>query len=59
MNLNGYEAKVLGRDLYLAIAKRHGLITKKWTIGRLKPFKEEIKELVKERLAKRKFRKKS
>lgn len=59
MNLDGFEARVLGRDLYLAIAKQHGLLTKKWTIGRLKPFKEEIKELVKEKLSKGKLRKKS
>ena len=50
MNLNSYEAKVLGKDLYLAIAKRYNLTTKKWTIGRLKPFKEEIKEELKEKL---------
>lgn len=44
MNLNGYEAKILGRDLYLAIAKKNSLLTKKWTIGRYKQFKKEIKE---------------
>ena len=46
MNLNGYESKILGRDLYLAIAKKNNLTTKKWTIGRYKQFKKEIKEAI-------------
>ena len=46
MNLNEYEAKVLGKELYLAIAKKNNLLTKKWTIGRYKQFKKEIKEAI-------------
>ena len=47
MDLNSYEAKVLGKDLYLATAKKHNLTTKKWTLGRLREFQKEIKELMK------------
>lgn len=46
MNLNGYEAKVLGKEFYLSIAKKNNLLTKKWTIGRYKQFKKEIKEAI-------------
>lgn len=48
MNLNSYEAKVLGREYYLNIAKRHNLLTQKHTYGRLKEFKKEIKYAMKE-----------
>ena len=51
MNLDSYEARVLGIDVYLWVAKRHNLTTQKWTIGRLKEFKKEIKERVKVKLA--------
>lgn len=50
MNLNSYEAKVLGKEYYLDIAKRHNLLTKKWTYGRLKEFNKEIKEAVKNKI---------
>ena len=46
MNLNSYEAKVLGEAVYLDVAKKHNLTTKKHTIGRLKEFKKEIKYLM-------------
>ena len=52
MNINSYEAKVIGQKLYITIAKKYNLFTQKWTIGRLKPFKEEIKNLLKQKLAK-------
>ena len=48
MNLNSYEAKVLGKEYYLEIAKRHNLLTQKHTYGRLKEFKKEIKFAMKE-----------
>ena len=54
MNLNSYEAKVLGRDVYLWIAKRHNLLTQKWTYGRLNEFRKEIKQRVKEKLTSKK-----
>ncbi len=44
MNLNSYEAKVLGKELYLDIARRNNLLTQKWTIGRCRQFKKDIKE---------------
>lgn len=43
MNLNSYEAKVLGKELYLDIARKNNLLTKKWTIGRYRQFKKDIK----------------
>lgn len=43
MNLNSYEAKVLGKELYLDIARQNNLLTKKWTIGRYRQFKKDIK----------------
>ena len=48
MNLNSYEAKVLGKPLYLEIAKRNNLATKTWTIGRYKQFKKDIKKAIKD-----------
>lgn len=47
MNLNGYEAKVLGINVYKALAKRCNMFTKSWSIGRYKYFKEELKHLMK------------
>lgn len=47
MNPNGYEARVLGKGLYMAIARRHNLTTKKWTRGRLKEFKQEVQYFIK------------
>ena len=44
MNLNSYEAKVIGKEIYLDIAKRNNMLTKKWTYGRYKQFKKEIRE---------------
>lgn len=46
MNLNSYEAKVLGKAVYLDVAKRHNMLTKKWTIGRYREFKKAIRELM-------------
>lgn len=54
MNLDGYEAKVLGRNNYLEVAKKHNLTTQKWTLGRLKEFKKEIKEMMNSKLSKKK-----
>ena len=47
MNLNSYEAKVVGKDNYIYLAKRCNLFTKKWTIGRYKYFKEQLKAMMK------------
>lgn len=52
MNLDGYEARVLGRDLYLALAKKHNLTTQKWTLGRLKEFKNDVKYHMKNKIVK-------
>ncbi len=48
MNLNSYEAKILGLDYYKDIARRHGLFNKKWTYGRMKAFYEEVKQAMKD-----------
>lgn len=52
MNLNSYEAKVLGKERYLYIAQKHNLTTQKWTKGRLNEFRKEIKKAVNEQLEK-------
>ena len=57
MNLNSYEAKVLGKEVYLYVAKKHNLTTKKWTLGRFKEFKKEIRDLM-ENVPKRKLKRK-
>lgn len=44
LNLDSYEAKVIGIDRYKEIARRHNLFTKKWTYGRLKEFTKDINE---------------
>lgn len=44
MNLNSYEAKIIGIDRYKEIAKECNLFTKKWTLDRFKRFKKIIKE---------------
>lgn len=44
MNLNSYEAKVIGIERYNEIAKECNLFTKKWTLDRFKRFKKLIKE---------------
>lgn len=44
MNLNSYEAKVIGIERYKEIAKKCNLFTKKWTLDRFKRFKKLIKE---------------
>jgi len=43
VNLNSYEAKVIGKEKYKSIAKECNLFTKKWTISRYKEFKKMIK----------------
>lgn len=52
MNLDSYACKILGKKTYLAIAKRHNLTTKKWTIGRLKRFREDLDFYIKDKLSK-------
>lgn len=47
MNIYSYEAKVLGKDVYISIAKKHNLFTQKHTKGRLKAFKCDIYKLMK------------
>lgn len=42
INYNSKEAKLIGKELYKYIADRNNLFTKKWTIGRIKKFKQEI-----------------
>lgn len=42
LNLDGYEARVIGIDRYKEIAHRHNLFTKKWTYGRLKEFTIDV-----------------
>lgn len=49
MNLNSYEAKVIGIENYKDIARRHGLFTKKWTYGRMKEFYKEVREVMKDK----------
>lgn len=44
MNINSYEAKVIGVDKYKALAKECNLFTKKWTYDRLKRFNALVKE---------------
>ncbi len=44
LNLDGYEARVIGIERYKEIATRHNLFTKKWTYGRLKEFTKDINE---------------
>lgn len=46
LNLNSYEAKVLGRKRYIELAKDYNLTTKKWTYGRLKDFKKAVKNIL-------------
>ena len=53
MNLESRACKILGKKTYLAIAKRHNLTTKKWTIGRLKGFREDIDFYIKNKLSKK------
>lgn len=50
MNLNSYEAKVIGIDYYKDIARRHGLFTKKWTYGRMKEFYKEVRQAMKDKV---------
>lgn len=50
MNINSYEAKVIGIEKYKTIAKRFNLFTKSWTIGRIKPFKQAVKYEMKKKL---------
>lgn len=54
LNFDGYEAKVLGREQYLTIAKKHNLCTKTWTMGRVKEFKRDLKEAMESALNRRK-----
>lgn len=49
MNLNSYEAKVIGIDTYKDLAKECNLFTKKWTLDRIKRFKKLVKEEMKTR----------
>ena len=44
MNLNSYEAKIIGIERYKEIARECNLFTKKWTLDRFKRFKKYIKE---------------
>lgn len=46
MNLNSYEAKVLGKEMYLLIAKIHNMTTGKHTYARRKAFEKDIKNMV-------------
>lgn len=48
LNLNSYEAKVIGIDKYKEIARKHNLFTKEWTYGRLKEFTKDINEELEE-----------
>ena len=48
MNLNSYEAKILGKDYYKDIARSHGLFTKKWTYARMKEFYQEVRQAMKD-----------
>lgn len=59
LNLNGYEARIIGLEQYKEIAKRHNLFTKKWTYGRLKDFNREVQEELDSKITKKKglFRK--
>ena len=50
LNLNSYEAKVIGIDRYKEIARRHNLFTKEWTYGRLKEFTKDINEELEDKL---------
>lgn len=54
LNLDGYEAAIIGIDRYKEIASRHNLFTKKWTYGRLKEFTKGINEELEEKLKKKK-----
>lgn len=54
LNLDGYEAKIIGIDRYKEIARKHNLFTKKWTYGRLKEFTKDINEELEEKLKKKK-----
>ena len=49
MNLNSYEAKVIGIKKYKQLAKECNLFTKKWTYGRYKQFKEIVREEMQKR----------
>lgn len=42
INYNSKEAKAIGKELYKYIADANNLFTKKWTIGRVKNFKQQI-----------------
>ena len=45
---------IIGKSKYKEIFKKHNLVTKKWTRGRIKPFIKEINEEVKNVLEKKK-----
>lgn len=44
MNIDSYEAKVIGIERYKEIAKECNLFTKKWTLDRIIRFKKIVKE---------------
>ena len=44
MNINSYEAKVIGEKRYKEIAEECNLFTKKWTYDRLKRFYKLVEE---------------
>lgn len=58
MNYQSKGCEILGKDLYKAIAKRHNMFTKKWTIGRRKEFGKDIAFHIRMKLKNKKVNKK-
>ncbi len=54
LDLDGYEAKMIGIERYKEIARKHNLFTQKWTYGRLKEFSREIQEEIDIKISKKK-----
>lgn len=42
LNLNGYEARIIGEEQYKELARKHNLFTQKHTLGRLKEFTIDV-----------------